>query len=129
MNHKGFYSDSVIPKINSQKLNSLSIQISPPTPPATPEANKKLEGLDSHEEEEEEEHHIIPLIEEHNILYNKQSIIKEGLVLCTRTEEWYTKKKTTMREVQLRKTRLRWRQFKAILRTDRIELYHVTVSV
>lgn len=55
-------------------------------------------------------------------------VIKEGLVLCTRTAEWYTKKKTAMHEVQLRKTRLRWRQFKAVLRPNRIELYHVTVS-
>lgn len=78
-------------------------------------------------EDDEEETPTIPLIEHHRH-YTKLMTIKQGLVLCTRTEEWYTKKKTTMREVQLRKTRLRWRQFKAVLKRDRIELYHITVS-
>lgn len=78
-------------------------------------------------EDEEEDNPTIPLIEHHRY-YTKDMIIKQGLVLCTRTEEWYTKRKSTMREVQLRKTRLRWRQFKAVLKRDRIELYHITVS-
>ena len=34
-----------------------------------------------------------------------------------------------MREVQLRKTRLQWKQFEAILKPDRLELYHVTVKL
>ncbi|CAO0800519.1 unnamed protein product [Mucor circinelloides] len=38
------------------------------------------------------------------------------------------KEKTTTRELQLRKTRLRWRQFMAVLRPDKIELYHVTTT-
>ncbi|KAG0832683.1 hypothetical protein G6F19_006091 [Rhizopus arrhizus] len=53
-------------------------------------------------------------------------IIKQGLVLCTRTEQWYAKKRTRVKEIKLRKTRLRWRQFQAILRTDRLDLYHST---
>lgn len=60
---------------------------------------------------------------------NTKQTLKQGLVLCTRTEEWYTRKKSTMREVQLRKTRLRWRRFKAVLKPNRIELYHVTVRL
>lgn len=71
---------------------------------------------------------IIPVIEERRYI-EKDEIIKQGLVLCTRTAQWYTKKKSTTRELQLRKTRLRWRQFKAVLRPDKIELYHVTVCI
>lgn len=82
-----------------------------------------------YEEEQVEEYNTrIPLIESQQY-YTKNKKIKQGLVLCTRTEEWYTKKKSTMREVQLRKTRLRWRQFRAVLKPDRLELYHVTVSL
>lgn len=69
---------------------------------------------------------IIPVREEQRHV-QKDQILKQGLVLCTRTAQWYTKKKSTTRELQLRKTRLRWRQFKAVLRPDKIELYHVTV--
>ncbi|GAA5816878.1 hypothetical protein MFLAVUS_010412 [Mucor flavus] len=70
------------------------------------------------------ENTTIPFVE-HGRENTKQTL-KQGLVLCTRTEEWYTRKKSTMREVQLRKTRLRWRRFKAVLKPNRIELYHVT---
>lgn len=60
--------------------------------------------------------------------YTKETILKQGLVLCTQSEEWYTRRKSTMREMHLRKSRLRWRRFKAVLKPNRIELYHVTVS-
>lgn len=80
------------------------------------------------ENTEGEERTTLPLIK-YRREYSDQNIIKEGLVLCTRTAEWFTRKKSTMREVQLRKTRLRWRQFKAVLKPNRIELYHVTVSL
>ncbi|CAO3612594.1 unnamed protein product [Mucor fragilis] len=70
---------------------------------------------------------IIPVREEQRHV-QKDQILKQGLVLCTRTAQWYTKKKSTTRELQLRKTRLRWRQFKAVLRPDKIELYHVTTT-
>ncbi|KAI8064272.1 uncharacterized protein B0P05DRAFT_476440 [Gilbertella persicaria] len=66
--------------------------------------------------------HIVPMIEQLNP--DKDRVIQQGLVLCTRTEQWYTRKKTTTRELQLRKTRLRWRRFKAVLKLDRLELYH-----
>ncbi|GAN07400.1 hypothetical protein MAM1_0159d06897 [Mucor ambiguus] len=70
---------------------------------------------------------FIPVHEEQRYV-QKDQVLMQGLVLCTRTAQWYTKKKSTTRELQLRKTRLRWRQFKAVLRPDKIELYHVTTS-
>lgn len=123
MNAKAIHSDIVIPVItrspSSNEVNLLSISSPPPI--------SKLSFQT--DEEEEEEYTVIPLTEQQfQQRYNKEAVIKQGLILCTRTEEWYTKKKTTMREVQLRKTRLRWRQFKAVLKPNRIELYHVTVS-
>ncbi|KAG0763023.1 hypothetical protein G6F16_003986 [Rhizopus arrhizus] len=69
---------------------------------------------------------MIPIIERKQRIYEKDEIIKQGLVLCTRTEQWYAKKRTRVKEIKLRKTRLRWRQFQAILRTDRLDLYHST---
>ncbi|KAG1046515.1 hypothetical protein G6F43_011002 [Rhizopus delemar] len=69
---------------------------------------------------------MIPIIEKKQRHYEKDEIIKQGLVLCTRTEQWYAKKRTRVKEIKLRKTRLRWRQFQAILRTDRLDLYHST---
>ncbi|KAG1156450.1 hypothetical protein G6F37_007593 [Rhizopus arrhizus] len=69
---------------------------------------------------------MIPIIEKKQKRYEKDEIIKQGLVLCTRTEQWYAKKRTRVKEIKLRKTRLRWRQFQAILRTDRLDLYHST---
>lgn len=71
---------------------------------------------------------MIPIIEKKQRHYEKDEIIKQGLVLCTRTEQWYAKKRTRVKEIKLRKTRLRWRQFQAILRTDRLDLYHSTVN-
>jgi hypothetical protein len=71
---------------------------------------------------------MIPIIERKQRIYEKDEIIKQGLVLCTRTEQWYAKKRTRVKEIKLRKTRLRWRQFQAILRTDRLDLYHSTVN-
>lgn len=69
---------------------------------------------------------VIPVHQEQRPVQNDR-VLKQGLVLCTRTAQWYTRKKSTTRELQLRKTRLRWRQFKAVLRADKIELFHVTV--
>jgi hypothetical protein len=70
---------------------------------------------------------IIPVVEQPK-QYKQEQVIKEGLILCTRIEEWYTKKITTTEELELRKTRLRWRQFKAVLFPNKLELYHVTVK-
>lgn len=57
----------------------------------------------------------------------KNDILKQGLLICTRIEKWY-KKSVNLGEIELKKTRLRWRQFKAILYPDRLELYHFTVT-
>jgi hypothetical protein len=77
--------------------------------------------------EDTKEDLIIPITEQRK-QYRREESIKEGLILCTRVEEWYTKRKTTTtRELQLRKRRLRWRQFKAVLLPNRLELYHATV--
>lgn len=88
--------------------------------------NRATEQINQPPSDVHKEDLIIPIIEERRYI-KKNEIIKQGLVLCTRTAQWYTKKKSTTREIQLRKTRLRWRQFKAVLRPDKIELYHVTV--
>ena len=55
--------------------------------------------------------------------------------------EWYSRKHFTTNEttnnhsnnnnnnnIRLRQTRLRWREFEAVLKVDRLELYLVTVS-
>ncbi|CEP17660.1 hypothetical protein [Parasitella parasitica] len=76
----------------------------------------------------EEEGLIIPVVEVERRSTQDDKVIKQGLVLCTRTAQWYTKRKSTTGELQLRKTRLRWRQFKAVLKPDKIELYHVTTT-
>lgn len=71
---------------------------------------------------------IIPVTEQRK-QYKREETIKEGLILCTRVEGRYTKKKTTTGELQLRKSRLRWRQFNAVLSSNKLELYHVTVKL
>jgi hypothetical protein len=53
----------------------------------------------------------------------KNDVLKEGLIICTRIEKWY-KKSVNLGEIELKNTRLRWRQFKAVLYPDRLELYH-----
>ncbi|KAI9483253.1 MAG: hypothetical protein EXX96DRAFT_648013 [Benjaminiella poitrasii] len=70
---------------------------------------------------------IIPIVEKQQ--QQEQTIIRKGFVLCTQMAQWYTRKKSTTRDIQLRKTRLRWRQFEAILYTKKIELYHISSSV
>jgi hypothetical protein len=57
----------------------------------------------------------------------RSEVVKQSYLLCNRTEKWYTKKTKT--QVQLRQTRLRWRQFLAILSHDKLELFHITVRL
>lgn len=59
--------------------------------------------------------------------FEKDEVLKEGLVLCTRTEQWYAKQHNGTKNIELRKTRMRWRNFYAVLRPDRLELYHAPV--
>ncbi|KAI9266074.1 hypothetical protein BY458DRAFT_512558 [Sporodiniella umbellata] len=66
----------------------------------------------------------IPISRGEHMFFKKNETIKQGLVLCTRTEQWYAKKRTQVQEIKLRKTRLRWRRFVAVLKADRLELYH-----
>jgi hypothetical protein len=106
--------------VYSPQVNLLSIGQQKESSSPTMQLNSKSNGG--------EENTALPLIK-YKRDYTQNNTIKQGLVLCTRTAEWYTKKKSTMREVQLRKTRLRWRQFKAVLKPNKIELYHVTVSI
>lgn len=105
--------------VYSPQVNLLSIGQQKESSSPTMQLNSKSNG---------EENTALPLIK-YKRDYTQNNTIKQGLVLCTRTAEWYTKKKSTMREVQLRKMRLRWRQFKAVLKPNKIELYHVTVSI
>ncbi|KAI8372615.1 Pleckstrin homology domain-containing protein [Choanephora cucurbitarum] len=64
----------------------------------------------------------IPIIET-PLAQAKDQIIREGQMLCIQTKQWYTKRH---QELHLRKKRLRWRQFKAVLWPDRLELYHIS---
>lgn len=59
--------------------------------------------------------------------FKKDEVLKEGLVLCTRIEQWYAKRHNGVKDIELRKTRMRWRRFYAVLRPDRLELYHAAV--
>lgn len=67
----------------------------------------------------------IPIIDKNTP--EKNQVLKQGLFICSRIEKWY-KKSLNLGEIELKKTRLRWRQFKAILYPDRLELYHFTVK-
>ncbi|KAI8876538.1 hypothetical protein K501DRAFT_338019 [Backusella circina FSU 941] len=67
----------------------------------------------------------VPIIEQN---LSKDDIIKQGLVLCTRIEEWYKTTSKNIVDVELRKRKQRWRQFQAILTKDRLELYHITTT-
>ncbi|RCH83645.1 hypothetical protein CU097_002606, partial [Rhizopus azygosporus] len=61
--------------------------------------------------------------------FKKDEVLKEGLVLCTRIEQWYAKRHNGVKDIELRKTRMRWRRFYAVLRPDRLELYHAATSI
>lgn len=68
----------------------------------------------------------LPIIEQN---LPRNDIIKQGLVLCTRIEEWYRTTSKNIVDVELRKRKHSWRQFHAILTKDRLELYHITVKL
>jgi hypothetical protein len=120
--------DSVSSRSKYIESSGESIQSNFLSPFKTATTNRTTKQINQPPSEVHKEDLIIPVIEERRYI-KKNEIIKQGLVLCTRTAQWYTKKKSTTRELQLRKTRLRWRQFKAVLRPDKIELYHVTVCI
>ncbi|KAI8378956.1 hypothetical protein BD560DRAFT_487846 [Blakeslea trispora] len=67
----------------------------------------------------------IPIIEK-PLIEHKDQVIREGIVLCIQTKQWYSRRHSSTQELHLRRTRLRWRQFKAILWPDRLELYHIS---
>ncbi|KAI8641170.1 hypothetical protein BD408DRAFT_444503 [Parasitella parasitica] len=126
---------TVIPLISIDSLSSHSkvldsssetVQsgfLSPFTASPTDAATTATKASDTHKDDL-----IMPVIEEPRYAIQDDSVVKQGLVLCTRTAQWYAKRKSTTGELQLRKTRLRWRRFKAVLRRDKIELYHVTTT-
>lgn len=59
--------------------------------------------------------------------------VKRGQLLCAVQISWYSRRasgsETCRNHLQLRQTRLRWREFDAILKQDRLDLYLTTVSV
>lgn len=58
-------------------------------------------------------------------------VLKKGRLLCSKQLSWYSRRSSetdmTRNHLRLRQSRFRWREFKVVLKSDRIELYHVSV--
>ncbi|ORY99287.1 hypothetical protein BCR43DRAFT_523261 [Syncephalastrum racemosum] len=60
-------------------------------------------------------------------------VLKKGRLLCSKQLSWYSRRSSEMdmtrNHLRLRQSRFRWREFKVILKSDRIELYHVSTLI
>ncbi|KAI9266625.1 hypothetical protein BDA99DRAFT_27247 [Phascolomyces articulosus] len=79
----------------------------------------------------------IPLTEDSHSICNSNEtsnggILMKGRLLCAIHMEWYSRRRasahheTSDNHIRLRQSRLRWREFEAVLKVDRLELYLVT---
>ncbi|KAI8139288.1 hypothetical protein BJV82DRAFT_257555 [Fennellomyces sp. T-0311] len=73
---------------------------------------------------------VIPLTDDGLSDSSNDGILMKGRLLCAIHMDWYSRRmsanETSYNHVRLRKSRLRWREFEAVLKADRMELYLVT---
>lgn len=74
----------------------------------------------------------VPLTAVDEMSTTGDGILMKGKLLCAIYMKWFSRRvsmsEATQEHLRLRQTRLSWRQFEAVLRHDRLQLYLVTVS-